>query len=267
MAIQITDNGFLDSNSSEVVLHVNHVHREVLSYCKRLNNLAHRSLFSAKVSIDDLQQFLLAGLIHKAMTAYQAVILLGERGMPSESQVVLRTLLEATFRIVAIAKDPEVGRAYLLQDETSRRKFLNKLKLLDKSRPAEVVESELDSMLKAVSQNIEIHKARELKTAWFAEKANLLDFYNSAYAVLSDSVHVNVRHLENAFNSDSKGELIGLNYGYSDKGLIQNTLTAAEALLISIQAAYSIIDVNPVEEIHQSQDEFNTLIKKYSPSA
>jgi Family of unknown function (DUF5677) len=264
MAIQITDNGFLDSNSSEVALHTNLVHREVLSYCKRLNNLAHRSLFSAKFSIDDSQQFLLAALMHKAMTAYQAIILLAERGMPSESQVVLRTLLEITFRIVAIAKNSEVGEAYIQQDETNRKKFINKLKLLEKSRPIDIVDCELDSMLKTVSQGIKDKNIKELNTAWFAEKANLLDFYNSAYAVLSNSVHVNVRHLENAFNLDCKGELIGLNYGFSDKDLIQNVLTAAESLLLSLRAAYSIIDIEPADEIHLSHDEFNLLMGKYN---
>lgn len=266
MAIEITNDGFLDSNSSKVALHTNQVHSEVLSYCKRLNNLAHRSLFSAKVSLEDSQQFLLASLIHKAMTAYQAIILLAERGMPSESQVVLRTLLEVTFRIVAIAKNPVVGEAYILQDETNRRKFINKLKVLEKSRPADIVDVELDNMLKTVSQGIKEKNIKELSTAWFAEKANLLDFYNSAYAVLSDSVHVNVRHLENAFNLDSNGELIGLNYGFSDKNLIQNVLTAAEGLLLSLHAAYSVIDIEPADEIHLSNDEFNLLIKKYNPS-
>lgn len=264
MTIEITDNGFLDSNSNSVVLHINHAHSEVLSYCKRLNNLAHRSLFSAKVSIDDAQQFLLAALIHKAMTAYQAIILLAERGMPSESQVVLRTLLEITFRIVAIAKDPEVGQAYILQDETNRKKFLNKLKLLDRSRTEALFDNELESVLKTVTQSIKDQDIKELSTVWFAEKANLVDFYNSAYAVLSNSVHVNVRHLENAFNYDSQGDLNGLKYGYSDQDLTQNVLTASEGLLLSLRAAYSIIDIEPADEIHLSHDEFNVLIKKWN---
>lgn len=264
MASETTDNGFLDSNSSEVVLHVNHVHSEVLTYCKRLNNLAHRSLFSAKVSIDDAQQFLLAALIHKAITAYQALILLSERGMPSESQVVLRTLLEITFRVVAIAKDSDVGQTYIRQDEINRKKFINKLKLLGKSRPEAVVDEDMEGVLQTVLQNIKDQKIQEPSPQWFAQKADLQDFYNSAYAVLCDSVHVNVRHLENAFNLDNEGELVGLNYGPSDKGLTQNVLTAAEALLLSLLAAYSLIHIDTAEEIHQYHNEFNFLIKKYS---
>ena len=135
--------------------------------------------------------------------------------------------------------------------------------MLGMSRPEAAVDEVLDGMLQTVSQNIKDQNIQELSTQWFAQKANLQDFYNSAYSVLSDSVHVNVRHLENALNIDSEGELIGLNYGPSDKGVVRNVLTAAEALIISLRAAYSIIQIETAEEIHQHHDEFNILHTKY----
>jgi hypothetical protein len=58
-----------------------------------------------------------------------------------------------------------------------------------------------------------------LSTEWFAERADLktgrADFknlYNSAYAVLSESVHANVRDLDPLLDLNDAGEIVRLRY-------------------------------------------------------
>lgn len=216
-------------------------------------------LFGASVNANDLQQLLLATLLHRALTSYQASVILAQRGLPQEAQVMLRTLLEVTFKIVAIAKDSAVGRAFVQEDELHRRKFLNKFKLLNPLLQDPATLSVLESLQSAIAQRIKDADVKELKTQWFAKKAGLSDFYNSAYAVLSDSVHANVRTLERALNVDDSGNLLSLNYGFSDNDFDIHLLTAAEALIFCLRAVFSVIDVPTAEEIHAIHEEFNSL--------
>lgn len=246
---------FLAPEFEKVVAQIRLAHAKSFDFAWRLNELAHEALFGAKVVHGDLQQLLLATLEHRALTSYQSVVLLAERGLPSEAQVVLRTLLEVTFRIVAIAKDKDVGPAYVLEDELHRRKFINKYKLLGEEIRTEVSEAVLNDLQAAIKQKIKAHDIKELKTQWFAQRAGLESFYNSAYAVLSESVHVNSRSLQSALNLDENDNLVGLSYGPDDRDLDDHIYTAAEALLLSLRAIHSVIDTDYASQIEQLQEE------------
>lgn len=254
---------FLDPELGRIVAHVQEAHKVHFDFVHRLSELAHEALFDAKVTKTDLQQLLLASLQHKALTSFQAVVLLGERGLPSETRVVLRTLLEVTFRIVAIAKDKNVGRAYVLEDELHRKKFINKYKMLSDEIRNKVTEEVLSDLKSTIEQNIKDKDIKELKTQWFAQRADMMDFYNTAYAVLSDSVHVNVRNLESALQLDESGDIVRLNYGPNDEDLDTHLLTASEALLISLHAVYSVIDTEFDKQLNRFYEELKALRKKH----
>jgi hypothetical protein len=120
---------------------------------------------------------------------------------------------------------------------------------------------DLEALLAGRKEAIAEKGIQELTTHWFAEKAQLLDFYNSAYAVLSSEVHASARTLERAINIDSSGEIANLQYGFSDEGLDQRGLTAAEALLLTLSAVFTKGDIpeSSVEAIKSMNDEFNSL--------
>lgn len=261
MLPKLTNHMFLDANISQYVEHVRQAHAESFEFIERLNELAHRSLFSAKVASGDVQAVLVSTLLQRALTAFQATIILGERGLPEESKVALRTLLEVMFKIVAIAKDEEVAKTFILEDVRHRRKFLNKFKLLNPTLE-NVDKQVLESLLESTTKQIQDKDIRELKTQWFAAKAGLTDFYNSAYAILSDSVHANVRTLERALNVDENGNLVGLNYSFSDEDLDDHLLAAAETLIFALRATFSKVEVGTAEEIHTMHDEFDALYTK-----
>ena len=250
---------FLDPALDGVVNHVRRAHAGYFDFAVRLNELAHRAMFDAKVNRQDLQQLLVATLQHRALTSYQATILLAERGLPSETRVVLRTLLEVTFRIVAISKDKEVGRVYVLEDEIHRRKFINKYKMLGEDIRSKASEALLSDLQSTLAQRIKDQDIKELKTFWFARRADMLDFYNTAYAVLSESVHVNVRNLESALHLDEERNIVKLNYGPNDEDFDTHLSTAAEALLIALHAVYSVIDTEFAPQLGQMHKELKSL--------
>jgi Family of unknown function (DUF5677) len=250
---------FLDPALDAIVAHVRKAHSKHFNFALRLNELAHMALFGAKVVRHDLQQVLLATLQHRAMTAYQSVIILGERGLPCEARVVLRTLLEVTFRIVAIAKDKNVARAYALEDKLHRKKFINKYKLLSNEFRDEATDAVLNDLQSTLAQSIKDQDIKELRTQWFAQRADMMDFYNSAYAVLSDSVHVNVSSLESALNLDKHNNICKLDYGPNDEDFETHLLTSSEALLIALHAVYSIIDTEFAAQLGSAREELKLL--------
>lgn len=253
--LELSNLMFLDPGFNEYVLRVQQAHSKPFSSAWRLNELAHKAMLEAKIARDDLQQVLLASLEHRALTSYQAVVLLLERGLPAEAQVVLRTLLEVTFRIVAISKDKEVGTAYAREDELHRRKYINKYRLLGDDVRIRTSEAEMNELKAVIDKKIEDLAIKSLSTQWFAQRAGMEDFYHSAYSVLSGSVHVNSRTLESALNLGENEELVSLKYGPSDEDLDDLIYTAIEALCLSLRGVHAVIDTEFAGEIEQLHEE------------
>lgn len=252
---------FLSQEIAAYVDHVNRTHAPSLSYAKRLNELAHRALFCMQISRNNLQHVLLATLLQRGLKAFQATVLLLERGLPEEGQVALRTLLEVTFKTVAVAKNKDAADAFVREDEAHRRKFINKYKRLSAGAQDSLARTELDTVLVGCQARIQENGAKELGTYWFAEKAEMLDFYNSAYAVLSSTVHANIRTLESALDIGEDGEIRRITYGFSDVFIDENLLTASEAMLFTLQAGFSMGDIpeSDIAAINAAQAELNTL--------
>lgn len=264
MPISLSNNGFLGPEISGIVQHVRAAHAEIFSFCDRLNELAHRSLFSAKVDRHNIRELVLSTLIHKAMTAYQAVVIVAERGLPSEARVLLRTLLEVTFRAGAIAKNPDAARQYVSEDVVRRSKLIRRFKRLSPDLQGSANAAELDQVLEVLTARIRAERITERSTLWYAEQAGMEDFYRSAYSLLSEAVHVSIGQLESSLHLDEKGDLLGLTYGPSDEEIDVNLLTGAEALLFALRATYSVVDVQTSDEIHRMHDEFNDLHRRCS---
>mgnify|MGYP000197400956 CR=1 FL=1 len=257
----LRNNMFLSPDMSEVIAQFRLIHTKTFSLAEKLNELAHQEMFETEVTSSNAQQLLIACLLHRALTTFQGVIVLTERGMPAEATTLLRTLLEVMFRLVAIAKDSEVGRTYILQDEFHRKKFINKFKLLSEPvRSAATQPShDHDSLLTDINHKIAEHGVSERSTLWFAEQAGLADFYHSAYSVLSGAVHANVRDIESALVVDENGNVTAFDYGPSDAGIDEILLTAIESLIFCLRGAFSVLPSASQNALDSVNADFITL--------
>jgi len=103
----IHENGFLSKDMIGWIQKHRTEHRDYFLLCVDLNRFFHKMLYAPPVEIDnqDRQQLLVASLSLRALSTFQAVILLSERGLTAEVKILLRSLLEVLFRACAIAKD------------------------------------------------------------------------------------------------------------------------------------------------------------------
>lgn len=230
--MSIEQNGFLDGDIKTWIEKHRIDHRKLFDICLEANRVAQTHLYKLNIHSKDVQGILIGLLFIKALSSFQGSILLIERGMLAEGKILLRTLLEVLFRIGAISKSREIAQAYVLEDERHRKKFLNKFKLLSDSIKAAHGNPELDDLLNTLKQNIEEKDIKELQTQWFAKKAELSDYYNSAYSLFSLSVHANVRELEELVIADNEGNIKEILSGPDVTGIPPLLLTAGEALIL-----------------------------------
>jgi hypothetical protein len=247
---------FLDPAMDKYVSHIRTTHAKCFNLIEKLNDLANRSLFDATVNTDDAQELLLATLLKRALTTYQATVILGERGLPQEAQVMLRTLLEVTFKVAAIAKDPKYAIEYIRTGIANRENLLKKFNKLSPTPDRVAAQEDNASLLDSMTKMIKEQKIADGKVEKYAEAGGLSDLYYSAYTVLSQHVHVNVGTLEDTLDLDDEGNLVGMKYGFSDENLDHHLLAAAEALIITLRATFSVVSVSTADEIHAIHDEF-----------
>jgi hypothetical protein len=262
----LSNHMFLDDSIEEYVAHVRASHAPTFDIALRLNELANRSLFCATVSPHNDRQVVLATLLRRILTAYQAVIILVERGLEQEAQVMLRTVLEITFKISAIAKNDGVAENFIKENLIHRRKSIEKYKKLTSETSKTVDMVALEREYEKIKAKIHETNAKEVKTWEYAKLAGLTDFYLSAYSMLSDAVHSSVGTLDGTLDRDSSGSLVGFKYGYSDSNLDDHLFTACECLTISLRAVFSIIEVITAEEIQNIDDELHALYEQLKQS-
>lgn len=233
----LSDAMFLCEAMADTIPLVRAEHRDAFQLAEDLNTFANRQVFATTVTKTDLQQVMVSSLLPRLLTAFQGSILMAERGLSAELKLLTRKVLEVTFRIVVIAQDATIAEKYLKSDEINRKKYLNKLRLLQtvKHTPEEV--KTIDQLHAEVSATIQTEQIKELTLQWYAEKAGMLDFYNTAYAYLSESAHTNVRDLDALVEKDADGEPEALRYGPDPEGMSDVLCTGIELVVMALEAS------------------------------
>jgi hypothetical protein len=252
---------FLNPQISEIISEINVKHSSQFEAARELSSIAHRAMSVANNPVNP-RELILVLLNVRALTSFQGMVILLERGMPSEARVLLRMLLEVAFKLEAIAKNPELGGRYALQDKLHQKKRIYKFGLLNHEITSEADRLYLKSLLPQLNKDLE--NISDITTEQFAKAAGRIDLYHSAYSVLSDSVHTNVRDLESLIVENRDAELESIIYGPSDTDIREHLLSGCEYLLLCLRATYSVVEIGSsnVEEIDQIDRLIKTLILK-----
>lgn len=250
---------FLSAEMIEVIKDMRESKKNIFELCEKLNCLSNSIIFDIKVDHNDKQQLLISCLFIRAISTYQGVIILAERGMPSETTVVLRTLLEVLFRICAIAKDVNVADIYIQEDEIYRKKSIYKINKLGKKTIEAIGNPDLADLLKDIKENIAVNDIKDKTSEWYAQMAGLADFYHSAYSIFSRTVHVYARDLESALVLDSNDEVIGFNYGPDGNGLDLLLLTAVESMIHILDSVRNVFSTKYSDEVDSINKEFEAI--------
>jgi len=185
-------------------------HQALFEEADRLNSDCYRILNDIRIDNDSLRQAVISCLFPRCMELFQAIYILAARGMSPSANIMLRSLMETTFVLCAVAKDDKALHAYVLNDELERRRMANKILSKTKTTFADMPLAAIREIKAELDREIAENKIEKYTTERFAEKAGLHDWYLTAYAITSQAVHSVIRDMEMYLTMDEKNSIMSI---------------------------------------------------------
>jgi len=215
---KIETDGFLSDEAGSAKIEIIKKYDDFFAYARELNCYSMGFMAGLKIDWKDNYKLIINALFIRVLETFQGGFLLSEFGMMPESKILVRSMLEMVFNIVALQKKPELLEYYFNQHKVSHFRAL-KATLEFKSKPLK------DAVKKHKLEKLYLEKKMERKGEEFttltpkqwAIEAELTDLYNVYYTDFSDSIHSNPSALDD--HIDNKPDEINLAFGPSDKGL------------------------------------------------
>lgn len=216
MTSQFEVDGFL-SDLSNVIAVNNREYADRFQFARDLNRLGMRILYQTAAAESVSADWISLVLLGRALQAFQAAILLLERGMVPDASGSARHVCEALIVAGGLRADETLPQrivsAYELHKKKMGHAILASKDLLDLFNPDTL------SSVRARVESLGDKKLDDLKLEQIAMKAGLLDVYTMYYRQLSgDGAHITAGTLEHHMigNADDIAEL---QMEPSDRGL------------------------------------------------
>jgi hypothetical protein len=219
-----------------------------------------------EVRSKDKKGLILVGLFLRALGCYESSLLLLEHGRCFEAKVIARTLLEILFRSKAIYKDPSHIEQYLNQDYLTRKKHANRFKQLPESLKHAHGNPDIESKLQRIQQQIDARDAKNMSIEQVAASAGLKDYYDTAYAALSDSVHVRIQELEPFLRLSEAGELKEILFPDEPVESKEILLTLGESITLIQECVTEYLEEEGQQRFRKAARRFQTVGQRVTKS-
>lgn len=249
--------GFLSSEISEFEKEIQCNFRNKLDLAYEVNRLAHKIIYS--VDIDQhLTDLLLATLLTRQMSSFQAFLILLEKGLLTQAEIILRNISETMFIVGAIGKDKNFADKYTLAEEVSRKKALVRLKK-NFERNGKKIDQQTIDLIAEIDEKIRDQDIQTFSTERIAKIAGLSNYYDTLYPLTSMAVHTSARGLDKALEVDDEGKVLSVDYGpkvdeldmHLDYGISMTLYTLHE---IAVQFK---LETEEIESLQQRNNELS----------
>jgi len=193
----------------------------------------------------DTDHILAAILYSRTVSSYQAFLLVSQRGMAQQAKMLLRCMFETLFPLVSIQKNEGYAKRLIAADECDRLKTFNKIiRLKYRQDPNDAILEEVKALAEISKRVIEENKLKKIGVADNAENAGLLDWYDTAYSLLSGTVHASIRSLQESLVLDSDDDIICLKNEPEIDELGHLYAIAIESILFAVIAIGEIFKID-----------------------
>jgi hypothetical protein len=213
------EHGFLGAEADKTRQQILHKYAELFALLRDLNDVCHEYLGNAKYHEEEGAEVFAISYFMRGLMTFQSLVILSEYGCIADVRALCRTLLQACFRLAAIAVDPAVINRILASAIDLDRKRLRLFKSGALRIPPGAAAVDFDA--KIAEKDAEIQKLggsltndQELATIG----GRLGDY--PAYLVLSDAAHTSPTDLKSFLMYDENRDLLGFIYGPHDKDLM-----------------------------------------------
>jgi hypothetical protein len=191
--------GFLSEQLDEWRTYFRASYAPWLEFYRDLNAVA-QSAFGKAVVHDDNNQEMLAGMLMvRALSNYQAVLLLVEQGLAAEPKAVLRSMIETTFVFVAACKDASFVEHFVNHCSVKDFNYVRDLSKTDGGKSDPEIAKSLEALQKRKKN------AKSLTVKEIAEAAGMSAIYQSEYSLLCLYGHPTLQPLLESIRRNEKG--------------------------------------------------------------
>ena len=171
--------------------------------------------------------------------------------------------METLFALVAVSADKEVAEEYYRSHLKTKLKALQNLKRYANDTKLHGVD--LNKRIEELRSQMRGGKGKDVNTWYLADKAGLLDFYNTAYTVLSWTVHSNVLDIASAHvagQSDDNVESVHLSFQIEDPEVEKSFLTSVECMVVALRSVNSLFKAGVEDEIADYDRRYKELFQR-----
>ncbi len=173
-----------------------------------------------------------------------------------------RAMIEALFTLCAICKDRKFAGEFILEDQRNRLKFPRKSKDLHGGLPTEVNQAEVEALEKELKDDVKDNDIKEKTTEQWATDAGMRDWYLSAYAIFSASVHSKVKDLERYLVLDKQNELTELRAGPDDDDIEKALMCLNQGMLTGLRCVFGLFNLRREEALKSMQERLDQLTRE-----
>lgn len=269
-AASFTEIGFLSEQCSYGDIATEIKQSGYYTVCKDLNHLGQSVLNHCRIHPDDEKEVYLTLHFQRMLSHFQSIIIMSERGMTHQVEIMTRCMLELLFNLVAYHQNDDLLEAMIVGDDDQRREVL--VKLYNKQlETRDFTDTEMEHLKQVINSADKIDRG-DIHVVVKAELAGLLNEYRTTYPLLSESVHSSLHSLQADLEIDENSDaIVGINTraDHQDK-LSTLMLTASDYLMSGIEIMMELHkqpeqQASTLESIRQkSQDVWQHTVVKVS---
>ncbi len=213
-----------------------------------LNRHAMRVLPSLQPGTDSKDGLVVALLFGRALTTFQAVLILAERGMLGDSRTLVRAASETAIVLAAVVADPAVCEQ-LIDDHFRHHKKMRNAWLEDGQAVAVMSKEQVDAVRAALADaerdRPSVKGGNPMSLEPLSKIGGTLALYNAVYRSMSgDAAHVTADSLNRHALADADGRVRGLKLGPTVDDLA-DTLFGSMWILATVLEATGVFFIRP----------------------
>lgn len=236
-----TKQGFVSEEARRVVETLAKKNETLWAEAHAVNHYCQALQYELEVHKHSLVEMLAALMYARILSTYQGLLVVLERGMVEQAKMLLRCALESLFPLVAISQHADFAKKMLVSEERERLKGLNKLiRYWERSGGPDGELGNARKLAEEINKKLENVNGKKLSIVDAAEAAGLVDWYDTVYSLLSNTVHSSMRSLEDHLHFNADGEVEAIKNEPSVEDADKLLVTGMESMFHAVRAASTV---------------------------
>ncbi|HKT73975.1 MAG TPA: DUF5677 domain-containing protein [Steroidobacteraceae bacterium] len=255
--------GFLEVDESGRIASIRQRHAPWFAFVEKLSRFSVSVLLTERRKVNE--EVYLSTLYARAVTMFQGLVRLAERGMGAEARTLVRGCAETAIALGCVRRDK--GFFDRLDEDYDKHRIAvaNELLRLPEGDPniSTGQRAELKKFVNDLAAQYTPPKPRRINWAGAAVTAGMTDLYMTVYRETSaDAAHVSLKALERHLEIDSAGAITGFRFS-PELEAVADTLSAAIASLLHATEArlLGVGDAEADELLRSLTREWDSLVK------